>query len=73
MTDEEKKKMNEQLDRIERCLVGDEEMGQFGLVSRVNNHAGRLKRLERWAVYLVGAGGGIALLFKIAVELWPQK
>lgn len=73
MSDDEKNAMKEQLDRIERCLIGDEPMGQFGLVSRVNNHASRIKRLERWSVYLLGACAALLAVYRIYVDLWPHK
>lgn len=38
----------DQLNRIERCLIGDPEMGQVGLVAAVRSHGARIGKLERW-------------------------
>ena len=61
--------MQASLNRIEMCLTGDAKLRQRGLVERVDDHDDRLKRLERWAVTLVGAGGGIALLWEVLTKL----
>jgi hypothetical protein len=73
MTEERLKKIEESIQRIERGLFGDEELGQLGLVSRTNNHAGRIKRLERlaWAITVAMTLGGMA--YKVAVDWWPKK
>lgn len=76
MSDDEKREMKDQLNRIERCLTGDAEMGQLGLVGRMNNHAGRIKRLEQWVFYYgaCGAGGAatIALIYKVLTDWLPH-
>jgi hypothetical protein len=48
MSDDELLEFKKQLDRIERCLVGDPAMGQVGLVTAVRSHGGRIGKLERW-------------------------
>lgn len=69
--------IREQLNRIERCLTGDEAMGQQGLVSRVNNHSTRIKQLELWVFRVaVGTGAvtaGIGLVYKVATDWWPHR
>lgn len=64
--------MEQTLQEIRTALVGNEAMGQFGLVSRVNNHSSRIKRLERAGMYLLGFGGAISLLYKFAVDWLPR-
>lgn len=61
--------IREQLNRIERCLMGDEEMGQFGLVSRVNNHNARIKKLELWVFRIMAAAGGVSTAFLIVYKV----
>jgi hypothetical protein len=64
--------IREQLNRIERCLTGDEKMGQRGLVARVNDHTTRIGRIEKAGIYLAGVGGTLGLLWKIWSE-WPHR
>lgn len=76
MSATETQDIKEQLNRIERCLVGDPEMGQLGLVARTNNHAGRIKRLEMW-VFRIGvaaavSAGVVGLIYKVATDWWPK-
>lgn len=66
-----------QLDRIERCLTGDDELDQPGLVSRVKDHHRRITKLELW-VYRVVTGGAavsfvIGLIYKAVTDWWPHK
>lgn len=44
----ELKDLKDQLNRIERCLVGDPAMGQTGLVPGYRVHGARISKLERW-------------------------
>lgn len=67
------KAIEEAVERIERCLTGDEKMGQFGLVQRANNHASRIKRLERYALYMIGAGGLATVIYHVAVDAYFKK
>jgi hypothetical protein len=74
---EEIRKIRESQERMERWLVGDEKGGQFGLIARTNNHASRIKTLERW-VFHFGASAAAAatilgLLYKLLVDWWPHK
>lgn len=73
MNPEQMEEIRRSVKRIESCLLGDEEIGQFGLVSRVNNHAGRIKRIERSIISVVSGAGVVAVIYKIAVDFWPHK
>ena len=55
--------------RIETCLLGDEQFGHPGLVHKVSTHEERIRRLEKWSVYLIGAAGGVTLVWKIFLGL----
>jgi hypothetical protein len=55
--------------RIETCLLGDEKFGHPGLVHKVTDHDSRIRRLEKWGVYLIGAAGGVTLVWKIFLGL----
>lgn len=74
MTDDEQrlKHIEDSLRRIEQGLFGDESLGQFGLVSRMNNHAQRIKRMENWLLGLTAAGSTIGLVYKLAVD-WLKR
>ena len=72
MNEDRLKRIEDTTARIERCLLGDEAMGQFGLVSRVNNHASRIKRLERWALYVFAVSAVLGVVYKIVVDFWPH-
>lgn len=70
-------KMQQTLARIEGAVLGDEAAGHLGLVSRMNNHAKRIKKLELW-VYRVGATAlgvvsVITVAYKLLTDLWPRK
>jgi len=71
MSDDNMREFKEQLNRIERCLIGDEGMGQVGLVKEHRSHAERLDRIERAGIYLAGGGGILALLWTIWSQ-WPR-
>lgn len=64
--------IREQLNRIERCLVGDEKMGQRGLVTEMKSHETRITRIEKAGIYLIGAGGMLGLIWRIWSE-WPRR
>lgn len=70
------KKIEAAVERIERGMFGDEKLDQFGLISRVANHATRLKTLEivvfRVGASAVGAGFVIGLLYKLATDWLPR-
>ena len=72
MSDEEKRSLKDQLDRIERCLVGEPGMGHIGMVETQRDHGKRLTRLERAAVYACGAGAVLGALYKIATDWLPH-
>lgn len=77
MSEFEKQELKAQLNRIERCLTGDSDMGQLGLVSRVDNHDGRLKRIERWVFQVVTSAalmtGLCVIIYKVMTDWWPHK
>ena len=68
--------MEKALERIESCVVGDPEIGQLGLVARTNNHASRLKKLERvvftYGASIAGGSAVVGLIYKVAVDWWPR-
>ncbi len=67
MSDEEVDEIKEQLNRIERCLVGDVPMGQVGLVTSVRSHGGRISKLERWRDTSKAKIAGIIVAASVAV------
>lgn len=77
MSDDALREFKAQLNRIERCLTGDPEMGQRGLVARVDNHGDRIKTLERWRFYYGAVAGGalgvIVLIYKLVTDWWPRR
>lgn len=72
MNQDETRNLQDQLDRIERCLTGDSNYGQPGLVERVNDHQKRISILERIGVYVAGGGAVIGGLWAIWTQ-WPRK
>ncbi len=64
--------LKEQLDRIERALVGDDEYGQFGIVKTINEHDKRISALERVGLYLAGGGAVIGLIWTVWSQ-WPRR
>lgn len=73
MTDDRLKAIEDSILRVERCIAGDDRMGQLGLISRLNNHARRIARIERWGLIVFGAYGMAAAFYRIYVDLWPHK
>lgn len=71
MSDDEIREIKSQLNRIERCLTGDAEMGQAGLVTRVNLHEVRLSKLERAGIYIAGAAGLASSAWAVWTQ-WPR-
>lgn len=69
MNDSDQREFKEQLNRIERCLVGDAAMGQVGLVAHVNNHESRIKLIERAGIYAAGAIGGLIVIYNIGLAI----
>lgn len=72
MNEEALEQLNKKMDRIERCLVGDENMGQQGLVAQTRHHERRISALERGAVYMGGAIAMVGLLWTVWTQ-WPRK
>lgn len=72
LTAEEMQEMVDSVKRIETCLIGDEAMGQDGLVKSNKDHSIRIKRLEHIVLYIVGAAGGIVVIYHIAMDLWSR-
>jgi len=73
MSDEERRTFKEQLDRIERCLIGDEAMGQNGLVPQVSDHDKRISRIERAGIYIAGVIATVGVIYRVTLDLWPKK
>lgn len=65
--------MQRTLERIEHCVIGDPAAGQIGLVARVNDHAKRLKRLERYCLYLVSAGAVLVGMYRVLTDWFPKR
>ena len=62
--------------RIEKALVGDKEMGQPGLISRVQDLEGTAKKIENARWYVLGAiavvtiiGGAAAYIIDTYIKL----
>lgn len=68
MTPTENQEIRDQLNRIERCLVGDPAMGHKGLVHGHANHERRILKLERAMVYGAGAGFTLYALYSVAAK-----
>ena len=64
-------RMERQLTRIETAVLGDEQAGAMGLVYRVNNHARRISRMERFGAYILGASFVVGVAWRIFTE-WPR-
>lgn len=73
MMEQRLKAIEESQLRIERCIAGDEKMGQLGIISRINNHAKRIARLERWGLIIFGAYGMAMAFYRLYVDLWPHR
>jgi len=54
--------------RIERGMFGDEQLGHPGLVGTQKEHGSRIGRLERMGIYVTGAAGAIGLGYKVLTE-----
>lgn len=70
-------RMEKTLERLANAVLGDREAGHLGLVARMENHAGRIKSLERWRMYYAAVGSGvvaaIGVLYKLATDWWPRR
>lgn len=64
-------RIERKLDRVVLAVYGDEEAGAMGLVFRVNNHAKRLRRIERIVAYVIGAAFIVGAAWRIFTE-WPR-
>lgn len=73
MNDDQLTELVNTVKRIEIALVGDEDMGQTGLIKQSRNHHTRIKRLEQWAFSLITAGSLVAIVYKVATDWWPKK
>lgn len=72
MNEENFEQLKKQMDRIERCLIGDENMGQQGLVATTRQHDRRISALERAGLYVGGAAAMVGLLWTVWTQ-WPRK
>lgn len=56
------KSLNGKIDRILRTLIGDEEMAQEGLVSKVDRHEKWIENQNLWMAKIMGIAVGSGLL-----------
>ena len=62
---------NHVVNRMAIALLGDEHLGVPGVVKTQGNHEARIRRIEKWAVYVFGAGGGLIIAWKFASAIMP--
>jgi hypothetical protein len=65
-------KMQRSLERIEHCVIGDPAAGQVGLVARTNDHSARIKRLERFGAYAIGAWFLLVAGYRVLID-WVAR
>ena len=53
------------------ALLGDEHLGVPGVVKTQGNHEARIRRIEKWAVYVFGVGGGLIIAWKFLSAASP--
>jgi hypothetical protein len=53
---------------IRLALLGNEDVGHVGLVSRVKDHDARLKHIEKYVMYVGGGIAVIAFLFELTKD-----
>jgi len=63
MSPEQCKQLVDDMREIKGALIGNDKMGQVGLVQKVENHEKRIGRMERYIVYLSGAAATIGILY----------
>lgn len=67
-------KLDKRLERIENALLGDEELGHFGMAKRLDITEKKVERLEermsRILFLCIGAGAGSAGLTEFFVRLF---
>jgi hypothetical protein len=73
MTEEQSASLVKSVERIELALLGDEAMGQTGLIKNQKDHAKRITRIESWGTTLITAGGLLTVAYKVIVDWWPKK
>lgn len=68
------KHLDGKIDRLSRAVIGDDEMGQEGLVSRVNRHDRWIEKQKLKEARIIGIGIGLGFvwtaLLKIADKLF---
>ena len=72
MTPENFEKLQNSVDRIEKAIIGDEDMGHRGLASRVEwierKLAGHEKQLWKWIGALAAIGVLLPILTKVLIK-----
>jgi hypothetical protein len=61
MSDDQIRTLREQLDRIERALVGDPDHGHRGLVKRMDNNEAKIEGIDRKLILWGGIVTGVSL------------
>ena len=62
---------NHVVNRMAIALLGDEHLGVPGVVKTQGNHEARIRRIEKWAVYVFGVGGGLIIAWKFLSAAIP--
>lgn len=69
-------RIERKLERLASAVLGDREAGHLGLVARMDNHSGRIKRLERWRLYYAAIATGViatlGIFYRLAMD-WLKK
>jgi hypothetical protein len=67
MSDKDLEDLKAAIRRIELAIIGDQAMGQLGIIRRLNNHGERIKQLEnfrwKWVWLATGALVVVTVLY----------
>ena len=64
--------MSKKLDKLYLALVGDKEMGQVGLVERVDKHEKFIEKHKLQDAKVVGITAAISFAFGFVIEFWGK-
>jgi Tfp pilus assembly protein PilO len=64
--------MSKKLDKLYLALVGDKEMGQVGIVEKVEKHEKFIEQHKLQDAKVVGITAAISFVFGFVVEFWGK-
>ena len=64
--------MSKKLDKLYLALVGDKEMGQVGLVEKVEKHEKFIENHKLQDARVIGVTAAISFVFGFVIEFWGK-